>query len=83
MNDIPQIITASIALLGVFLLGCIIGWFLRSTIFRTKQQQTADIQTPSTASETNVGISTSPVAQAKITAAKASKNAPLKSDTIR
>lgn len=34
MNDIPQIIVAALALLIAFLLGCIIGWLLRSKLFK-------------------------------------------------
>ncbi|MCF6326732.1 MAG: hypothetical protein L3J21_05505 [Devosiaceae bacterium] len=70
MNTIPQIIAASIALLVVFLLGCIIGWILRSTIFKIRSKEMPDIQPPSA----------STIAQDKSTVEKAPKNASVKSN---
>jgi len=70
MNDIPQIIAASIALLVVFLLGCTIGWLLRSIIFKIRSKEMPDIQTPSV----------SPIMQDKSTVDMVSKNTPEKSN---
>ncbi|VAW21855.1 NADH-ubiquinone oxidoreductase chain E, partial [hydrothermal vent metagenome] len=66
----PQIIAASIALLVVFLLGCIIGWILRSTIFKIRSKEMSDIQTPSV----------SPIVQDKSTVDMVPENASKKSD---
>ena len=36
MNDIPHIIEAALLLVIAFLIGCILGWFLRTKIFRKR-----------------------------------------------
>ncbi len=72
MGAIPQIITASIALLVAFLIGCIIGWFLRAKIFKSGQQDMAEIKPSSTDLDSNVPISRD--VSDKTVAAKVTKN---------
>jgi len=42
----PQVIAAALALLSVFLLGCIIGWFLRSLVAGTGSKTIARFSAP-------------------------------------
>ena len=46
MGDFNNIIEAALALLVTFLIGCIIGWFLRAKIFRNRGKKPQPVSKP-------------------------------------
>lgn len=61
MDNIPNIIEAALLLIIIFLIGCIIGWFLRAKIFRRKKvKASAPTQTPTKPAPTQETTSAAP-----------------------
>lgn len=70
MNSIPHIIEVALLLLVAFLLGCIIGWFLRAKIFKKRRQSpSSEVASSVVESETTIIEKVSDIAEkpAKLT----------------
>jgi len=80
MNAFPQIIVAALALLVLFLLGCIIGWLLRTRLIR-EQSKTAKVESiPPT--KTSPSVQKSKPAKTKAGSNSAPKQVVEQADTV-
>lgn len=56
MENIPQIIEIALLLLIAFLIGCIIGWFLRAKIFRPATASLPDMPADNEAKKAQISL---------------------------